>query len=77
MLLTGGGQITVRGTSDEVLALLHGAAPVDLDATVTTLRLSQRARLALDSIGVRTVGDLVSPEPRPRSARGTCAGRGP
>src|SRR3954451_11679161 len=60
VFLTGGGQVTVRGTSDEVLGLLRGAAPVDLDATVTALRLSQRARLALDSIGVRTVRDLVS-----------------
>jgi hypothetical protein len=60
LLLTGGGQVTARGTSDEVLAILRGAAPVDLDATVTALRLSQRARLALDSIGVRTVRDLVS-----------------
>src|SRR3954463_11791282 len=57
VLLTGGGQVTVRGTSEEVLTLLRGASPVDPDASVSTLRLSQRARLALDSIGVRTVGD--------------------
>lgn len=60
VLLTGGGQVTVRGTADEVLTLLKGAAPVDLDAALTVLKLSQRARLALDSIGVRTVRELVS-----------------
>jgi hypothetical protein len=60
VLLTGGGQVTVRGTSDEVLTLLKGAAPVELDAPLTALKLSQRARLALDSIGIRTVRELVS-----------------
>jgi hypothetical protein len=60
VLLTGGGQVTVRGTSEEVLTVLRGAAPVDPDATLTTLQLSPRARLALDSIGVRTVRDLTT-----------------
>jgi hypothetical protein len=60
VLLTGGGLVTVRGTSDEVLGLLKGASPMDLDAPLTALKLSQRARLALDSIGIRTVRELVS-----------------
>jgi hypothetical protein len=60
VLLTGGGQVTVRGTADEVLTQLKGAAPVDLDASLTALKLSQRARLALDSIGVRTIRELVA-----------------
>jgi hypothetical protein len=60
VMLTGGGQVTVRGTADEVLSLLKGAAPVELDEALTALKLSQRARLALDSIGVRTVRELVS-----------------
>ena len=60
VLLTGGGQVTVRGTADEVLTLLKGAVPVEMDATLTALKLSQRARLALDSIGIRTIRDLVS-----------------
>ena len=51
--------MTIRGTSDEVLSLLRGASPVDLDATLTALRLGQRARLALDSIGVRTIRQLL------------------
>src|SRR5829696_7120369 len=59
VLLTGGGQVTVRGTADEVLTLLKGASPMDLDAPLTALRLSQRALLALDSIGIRTVRELV------------------
>src|SRR5687767_15476548 len=60
VLLTGGGQVTVRGTADEVLTLLKGASPMDLDAPLTALKLSQRARLALDSIGIRSVRELVS-----------------
>lgn len=59
VLLTGGGRVNVRGTSEEVLGLLRGASPVDLDAALTALRLGQRARLALDSIGVRTIRELV------------------
>ena len=60
VLLTGGGQVTVRGTADEVLTLLKGAAPVELDGPLTNLKLSQRARLALDSIGVRTIRELIA-----------------
>ena len=59
VLLTGGGQVTVKGTADEVLTLLRGAGPVDLDSPLTALNLSQRARLALDSIGIRTIRELV------------------
>ena len=60
VLLTGGGLVTVKGTADEVLTLLRGAGPVDLDSPLTTLKLSQRARLALDSIGIRTIRELIS-----------------
>lgn len=60
VLLTGGGCITVRGTAEEILGLLRGAAPIDLDGPLTVLPLSPRARLSLDSIGVRTLRDLTS-----------------
>ena len=67
-----GQELAVKENVDDVVNLLRQGVTIDRERPITALGLSARAVLALDSIGVRTIGNLIEKTPRDVGAGHGC-----